>query len=450
MMKKFIVTLLLMVSLAANAQTVPGLHWKKYKNVGEVGFSETKLAEIGKLHTDMNGGALMIVYNGAVVFSNGDVTRKYMDHSMRKSYLSALFGIHYGKGEIDMAETLEDLRIDDIQSLSKDEKQATVADLLSARSGVYHPAAYSPRGMSEQLPERGSHAHGTFWYYNNWDFNTLSTLFKQKTNLDVFDAFKNEIANAIGMEDFNLSDTFYRYEDLSQHPAYLFRLSARDEARFGLLYANNGAWNGKQIIPKEWIEKSTSAISQDLTGFNSREGYGYLWWTTSVGAHTGYYASGSGGQRIAIFPSRKLVIVQSTDTYDGSKNIPDSKIDELIEVILNAQTEKIVSKPKLEEMEATAFEYPDYKIDMGVAKQYIGAYSHRFLGVMSVAFENNEWILKTGTGNYRLHPLSDNEFIPEDIQVRLIMEKSSNASDKGKIQTFTNPDRSLASVHFLY
>lgn len=101
-------------------------------------------------------------------------------------------------------------------------------------------------------------------------------------------------------------------------------------------------------------------------------------------------------------------------------------------------------------MEVEPYAYPNYPMDMGVAQQYIRDYKHRFLGDMSIAFENNIWILKTTTGNYQLHPVSDIEFIPEDIRVSLVMEKATNDADKGKIQTLTNSDRSLACVHFLY
>jgi len=449
-MKNYILILLLSAGTFVYGQQVPGKKWMQYASAAEAGFSQTKLDEVKMKHQEFGGAALLVIYDGAIVLSSGDVSRKYMDHSMRKSYVSALFGMHAQTGEIDLNETLDELGIDDLQTLSTDEKKATITDLLSARSGVYHPSAYSPRGMAEKLPARGSHVPGTFWYYNNWDFNTLSTIFKQKTNQDIFEAFDEEIAKPLGLEDFELGDTFFRYEKSSKHPAYLFCLSACDEARFGLLYLNKGKWNKKQLIPKLWVEKSTSAITTELTNFENREGYGYLWWTTKVGEDHGYYASGSGGQRIIVFPSRKMVIVQSTNTYDGSPGIGGQQMDQLVGLIMDSQTEIISSKPKLKPFKIKQKDYPKYAIEPNIVDQYVGSYEHRFLGTMSIELKNDQLILKSNIGHFKLHPVSDNEFIPEDVHFPLIMKKSENAEDKGKIKPQTNPDRSLLSVHFMY
>jgi hypothetical protein len=62
------------------------------------------------------------------------------------------------------------LNIDDIPpSLTKEEKKATVSDLLKSRSGVYHEAAAESRDMVGMRPVRGSHPPGSFYYYNNWE-----------------------------------------------------------------------------------------------------------------------------------------------------------------------------------------------------------------------------------------------------------------------------------------
>ena len=110
-------------------------------------------------------------------------------------------------------------------------------DLLESRSGVYHEAAAESEEMSASRPARGSHPPGAFSYYNNWDFNTLGTIFEKLTGVKIFEAFTTEIADPIGMEDFSLEDCGYAYEEAkSRHPACNFRMSARDMARFGLLY----------------------------------------------------------------------------------------------------------------------------------------------------------------------------------------------------------------------
>ena len=64
-----------------------------------------------------------------------------------------------------------------------------VVDLLRARSGVYHPVDFETALMKKNRPERGSHARGTFWYYNNWDFNALGTIFEKEAGLKIGEAF---------------------------------------------------------------------------------------------------------------------------------------------------------------------------------------------------------------------------------------------------------------------
>jgi CubicO group peptidase (beta-lactamase class C family) len=107
------------------------------------------------------------------------------------------------------------------------------------------------------------------------------------------------------------------------HPAFPFRMSARDMARFGALYQKNGIWNGQQIIPGNWIEESTSVYS--LTDSTLGIGYGYMWRvypegsfvSDMIGGYKVFGHTGLGGvQALMIIPDLKLVIVERTDT-DG-------------------------------------------------------------------------------------------------------------------------------------
>ena len=211
----------------------------------------------------------MIVDDGVVVAAWGDVTRKFKCHSMRKSLLSALIGIHVDAGNIDLAQTMEELGIDDYEpALTLAEKQATVGDLIKARSGIYHAALGENQMMRDMRPARHSHAPGTFWYYNNWDFNALGTIFEQETKTTIFAEFDRRFAKPLQMEDFKVSDCRYVSSDdvgkpfLSQHNYYNFRMSARDLARFGLLFLREGRWQNRQIISADWVRESTASYSQ--------------------------------------------------------------------------------------------------------------------------------------------------------------------------------------------
>jgi Beta-lactamase class C and other penicillin binding proteins len=82
---------------------------------------------------------LLVAQGDEILFSYGDAAQRYPCHSMRKSFLSALIGCAVAEGRFDLSLTLQTLGIDDREGLSVSEKQATLYDLLTARSGIYHP-----------------------------------------------------------------------------------------------------------------------------------------------------------------------------------------------------------------------------------------------------------------------------------------------------------------------
>ena len=166
----------------------------------------------------------------------GETKRPFRCHSMRKSILSALYGPHILAGKIKTSSTLAELGIDDNEpSLTETEKNATVRNLLKARSGIYHPTLYETKSMAAKRPVRGSHLPDAFWYYNNWDFNTLCSIFENESGRGIFEEFEDILAGPLGMQDFiRAQHTQYVTGKESVHPAYPFILSARDLARFGL------------------------------------------------------------------------------------------------------------------------------------------------------------------------------------------------------------------------
>jgi len=162
----------------------PGKSWGQISSLERARWSKEKLAAAHEYSNadSIHTSAVMIVRGGEVVDEWGDIDKKIDSYSVRKSLLSALFGIYSSEGVIDINQTLEQLGIDDSPDpLTKDEKQARIVDLLRARSGVYHLVDFETASMMKNRPTRGSHAPGTFWYYNNWDFNVLGTIFEKKT-----------------------------------------------------------------------------------------------------------------------------------------------------------------------------------------------------------------------------------------------------------------------------
>jgi CubicO group peptidase (beta-lactamase class C family) len=275
------------------------------------GWSAEKLETARRYAQEIGSSAVAVIHDGRLVARWGEVARRMNSHSVRKSLLSALYGIAADRNMIPLDATLQQLGIDDKPPpLSEEEKKATIRDLLKSRSGVYHTAAAETAAMQKRRPERGAHAPGTFWYYNNWDFNVLGAVFEDNTGQKIGRAFKEWIAGPLGMQDFREEDVVYTWNETSQYPAYPFWITARDLARFGVLFLQKGRWDKRQVVPAAWVEESTTPHTRFSSG-----GFGYMWWTIKEG----YYASGWGGQVLMVLPKRKLVVVNQVDTGSAAK-----------------------------------------------------------------------------------------------------------------------------------
>ena len=80
------------------------------------------------------------------------------------------------------------------------EEGATLRNLLMARSGVYLPSGNEE--LTVLSPRRGSYSPGTYFQYQNWDFNAAGAAFEKLTGRDIFDALETDLARPIGMQDF--------------------------------------------------------------------------------------------------------------------------------------------------------------------------------------------------------------------------------------------------------
>jgi CubicO group peptidase (beta-lactamase class C family) len=329
--RRFLLYLAAGLALAADAR-FPGKEWERARPGG---WSEAGLRRAREFTAAAKTAAVMIVQDGAIVDEWGQTARKFNCHSMRKSMMSALYGIVIADGKIRREKTLAELGIDDHEpALTALEKRATVADLLKARSGVYHPALYETIAMTLSKPARGSHAPGTFWHYNNWDFNALLTIFEQETGTKYFEEFYRRIAEPIGMQDYTTADGEYVRGEQSIHAAYPMRLTARDLARFGLLMAREGQWNGRQIVPKEWLKESTSSYSD--TERKLWTGYGYMWWV----GEQGFAALGAGGHFVYVLPKQDLVVVHRVNT-DERHSVAEADLRRLWELIRDAMPQPV-------------------------------------------------------------------------------------------------------------
>jgi CubicO group peptidase (beta-lactamase class C family) len=269
--------------------------------------------------------------------------------SARKSVLSMLMGNYVRRGVIDLNKTLAQLGMDDVGGLTDDEKQATVKDLLTARSGVFHAASNAGDDLAS-APPRGSQRHGTYMLYSNWDFNALGGAFERMTGRDIYDALESDLARPLGMRDFDRA-THRKSGDStrSRYLAYHMNLSTRDMARIGYLMLRRGNWNGQQLVPADWVDESTRPFTR-VTEMNPPQrrqgpfGYGYLWWVWDGPHATGPYegaftALGAVGQQIAVLPKLDLVVVHKTrpgqrDAEGRQRTVSHDRFREILDVLV--------------------------------------------------------------------------------------------------------------------
>lgn len=215
----------------------------------------------------------------------------------------------------------------------------TLRDLITARSGVYHPASNSGDSTAS-APPRGSQRPGAYYLYNNWDFNAAGAVFENLTGRDIYDVLETDLAKPIGMEDFDRSKQKKSGDaKRSQFLAYHMWLSVRDMARIGLLMLRGGQWEGRQVASADWIRRISSLVTPlnemnppnyRSLGTGNRWGYGCMWWVwdapNSPGPFEGAFTGmGAGGQFITVLPQLDMVVAHKTDTEHVSPHGPGQR-----------------------------------------------------------------------------------------------------------------------------
>lgn len=408
----------------------PGAHWQRYKTVGEAGFSQEGLDAAKAYYDSLPSSAFMVVCDGKVVVAWGEVNRRFIVHSIRKSLLNSLYGIYVAKGVIDTNLTMGQLGITENDSLSALERSAKISYLLRSRSGVYHPAAAEADWERNNRPKRNSHLPDTFWFYNNWDFNVLGAIFEKLEKASVYEAFYQDIAVPLQMEDFRVMDGEYFYErEYSEYPAYHLKMSARDLARYGQLFLQCGEWNDKHILSEKWVKTSTYSYSKHGGGTKIGRWYGYLWGVSEYYSKYGmYFASGVGGQFLAVFPTEKLVFVHLCNTYLG-KRVLDRELIKLLDLVLAARVTKPSSKPELANFEPKDRIPLDADFQGIDISKYVGTYNvdGRMISIVDM---NGTLLLKDYDMKFRLFPLSPLRFFAEDLEkyVNVDLDETGHAS----------------------
>ena len=299
-----------------------GTALKEYKLSENTPFDREKLDSLTTYLRDYTEATGMVVlYDGRVVFEYGDTREVSYIASCRKSVVSMLYGRYVADGTIDMNEPIGSIGIDEDDGLLPVEKRATVRDIITSRSGVFHSAANGGYD-SKNILTRGSVNPGEYFVYNNWDFNVAGAILEKKTGRSVYQEIEEQLAKPLGFQDWNIKNQKRKASAKnSRYSAYHMYFSTRDMAKIGQLMLNEGEWEGKQVIPKSWIKRITTTVTPVDT-VNQRYGrtkkssvqmsYGYMWWVIeSLGGRqykNAFSANGFGGQFITVFPEEKMVV----------------------------------------------------------------------------------------------------------------------------------------------
>ena len=335
---------------------LPGVEWVHATPESE-GFSSARLEALRAFLKTHQTDAMMVVSRGHVVFEYGDLSLVSKVASVRKSILDLLFAVEAQKGlKLDdyMSQTVVQLGLEDKVPFVDLEKHATLQQLMMSRSGIYLPTG-SWGDEKTRLP-RGSHYPGTYWFYNNWDFDAAGIAFERITHKDIFDALRDDLAIPLRFQDFDRSRQRKNYITGSNHFEYAIYLSTRDMARLGLLALGSGGW-GKTI----WADPGTIQFSTWPTthfneigdwywspGWTGRWGYGMLWWAWDTPKYPGdimtgpyqgaFSAMGAGGQYITVFPFDHIVVAHKVNIdQNESRNISGPTYMTILDLVLDAK-----------------------------------------------------------------------------------------------------------------
>lgn len=319
---------------AADDAVYPGDEWAE-AGAAEMGFDPAVLDEIAATAEQAGSSCLVVTRKGEMVgqwyWDGSDAATTHEVFSVTKSITSTLVGLAEADGDLDITDPASQY-IPEWEGTESAE--VTVQNLVSNDSGREWSLGID-YGQLPGAPDRTAFAvalgqdapPGTTWAYNNSAIQTLDQVLRTATGEDVADYAEEHLFAPIGMDDSRMT------QDGSGSTATFFGLQStcEDLARFGYLFLRNGAWDGEQVVPEQWVEDATGAPSQELNA-----SYGYLWWLNRRGpmgnpaqATTGeaggnveegqmvpgapedmFWALGLGNQVVAVDPGSETVVVR--------------------------------------------------------------------------------------------------------------------------------------------
>lgn len=281
------------------------------------GMSAEKLNAARDWLESHNSRSGLVIRHGRIVaewyFDGADRHSQFPAYSTSKSLSSLATGLAIADGKLALDHTVGRY-VPDAAPESK--RGITVKQLLSMSSGVHN----NPNiGMREDLFTYAlreapmDHAPGEKWDYNNTGLALLSPVFYKATGQQIDAYLKERIFTPIGI---TTDDWAWEHREGFALPYSGCQLTARGMGRIGLLVLNRGQWNGKVLIPENWLKDSV-APSQEMN-----PSYGYLWWNNTTNKwpevpKDAFAALGRWDNNIHIIPSLDLVVIRQSDKAPG-------------------------------------------------------------------------------------------------------------------------------------
>jgi len=165
---------------------------------------------------------------------------------------------------------------------------------------------------------------GTSFYYNGGAVDLLGEIVRFASEWNAKEFSRKYLFGPLGISNYQWQTLYPSGITCCHGDIYI---TPRDLAKFGYLFLNDGVWKGNQVISEEWVKKSTATyINLNLSWADS---YGYLWWSKNYSANNktydSFFAEGWGGQKIAVFPGLKMVVV-----FTGANYVSNPPCDEIL------------------------------------------------------------------------------------------------------------------------
>jgi CubicO group peptidase (beta-lactamase class C family) len=277
--------------------------------------------------------SLLVVKNGRLIaedyFNEGSIDELGKRASVTKSYTSALVGIALDQGYISsidqkMLEFFPDVtdRITDPRK-----EQITIRNMLEMRAGYpweeTDPTLWAALWTGEYINDIAdiplTADPGTRFQYSNLTSNWLGIIVARATGTDLMSLGKEYLFNPLRVSP---GEGWNRDLDGYYIGSGDIQFTARDMAKFGLLYLNGGEYEGKQLVPADWVRDSLETYTVNefelkKIGRFTDIGYGYQWWSADVGEYHVNFAWGHGGQLIVLIDKLNVVIVTTADPFYG-------------------------------------------------------------------------------------------------------------------------------------